>query len=195
VVLAADRAALLLRHPDLDGARVWSVTPWAALNDRDDSTGVADVVALRDSDGTSCDRVEYSAAGVARGITVERRADGSWGAGDRPGGTPLSPPRPVEIAPLTLTALPRRLRVGDTVELRWTLPWSAGEVGLELYDLAGRRIAAPLASSASGAAGMHRWTVQDVAPGIYVVALRAHDSLGADVRAATQLLRIQGRVP
>ena len=42
-VLAQDPAALLLAHPALDASRVRRVSPWSALNNSDDATGVAEI--------------------------------------------------------------------------------------------------------------------------------------------------------
>jgi hypothetical protein len=76
-VLVQSRAAFLARFPGADTARVWAVAPWASLNNSDDSTGIADIVTLRDTLGVPCDRVGYSAAGVPTGVPLERR-DGVW---------------------------------------------------------------------------------------------------------------------
>ncbi len=194
-LFAQDRAALLVHHPELDPGRVWAVSPWAALNDRDDSTGVADAVVLREDDGTPCDRFDYSSSGAAKGVTVEKRADGSWGPGLAPGGTPLSPPRPPPTGALRLSGRPRRVQAGQAVELSWTLPWATAQVTIELYDLAGRRLAIPLPIRDAQATGSQTWRVDDVPAGLYLLALRASDPARAEVLTATQPLRVDGRVP
>jgi hypothetical protein len=194
-LFAQDRRALLVQHPELDPARVWTVSPWAALNDRDDSTGVADAVVLREDDGTPCDRWDYSSAGADPGVTVEQRADGSWGPGLAAGGTPLSPPRPPPTGPLRLSGTPRRVLAGQSVELRWTLPWATAQVTIELYDLAGRLLATPLPRRDAQATGSQTWRVGDVPAGLYLLAMRASDPARAEVLTATQPLRVDGRVP
>src|SRR5439155_1326536 len=85
----------------LDSARVWQVKPWAALNNSNDSTGIADAVALREADGTPCERVPYSASGVPSGVPLELR-EGEWRPSRAPLGTPLAPPR--TLAPLATLA-------------------------------------------------------------------------------------------
>ena len=111
-----------MAHPALDPARVRRVTPWAALNNVDDADGVADQVVLADSDGVLDERVRYSAAGLANGITLERDGD-AWRPSIDAGGTPLAPPRAPEPVPGGFRVEPRRLASGhDLVRFAWELP-------------------------------------------------------------------------
>ncbi|HEY6865730.1 MAG TPA: hypothetical protein VI792_00640, partial [Candidatus Eisenbacteria bacterium] len=127
-ILAQDRAAFLVHHPGLDGRRVWQVSPWAALNNSDDSTGIADAVVLRERDGTRSDRVDYAAAGVPPGVPIELAPWGGWEAGPDPAGTPLAPPRPVPVLRARFELAPRRIAAGAALDLAWSLPWPVGRV-------------------------------------------------------------------
>jgi hypothetical protein len=193
-VLAQTRGALLAAFPALDARRVWSVAPWPSLNNSDDSSGVADAVVLRESDGTSCQRVEYSAAGLAAGVPLEWR-DGGWWPASEPAGTPLAPPR--ALAPLArrFECAPRRLRAGGTATLRWDLPWPRARVRLDLYDLAGRRVAAPLAEFAAPARGERDWSAAGVPPGLYVALARARPEGGGDWILERGAVRVEGGAP
>jgi hypothetical protein len=92
VVLAQHRERLLAAHPALDSTRVLDAAPWPSLNNTNAADGVADVLTLAELDGTPCDQVAYSAAGVPPDVPIERVDDLHWAAGV-PGGTPLEPPR------------------------------------------------------------------------------------------------------
>jgi hypothetical protein len=196
-VFAQDRAALLAGFPGLDGARVWEVRPWGSLNNGDDSTGVADVVTLRERDGTPCERVPYSAAGVPAGVPVERRPGGGWAPAAEPLGGPLAPPRALPPLALRFAVTPRRLGgAGATVAtLGWDLPWPRGRIVVDLYDLAGRRVAQVLPETSVPPRGERPWTVQGLAPGVYVLALLARAESGAGSLTASQAVRIAGSAP
>ena len=196
-VLAQDRGALLARFPHLDGARVWGVRPWGLLNNSDDSAGVADVVTLRERDGTPCERVGYSALGVPAGVPLERRADGSWGPATETLGGPLAPPRVLPRLAAHFAVSPRRLGVpGVTVaSIGWDLPWPRGRIAVELYDLAGRRVAQVVPETAVAARGERSWTPVGVAPGLYLLALHARAEGGGGSLTETRPLRIAGSVP
>ena len=189
-VLAQDPSALLLAHPRLDAARVRRVSPWSALNNSDDATGVADVVTLTESDGVPVERVSYSAGGVAAGATLEY-SDGNWRPSPTPGGTPLAPPRTLPPTPGGFRADPRRVSAsGETVNFAWELPWPSGRVTLELYDMEGhrtRRLAGPLDS---GPRGERPIAMDALAPGIYLAVLRAESGEGSFTRVAP--LRVEG---
>src|SRR5262249_46472318 len=90
--------ALRAGPPALEGRRVRRVSPWAALNNSDDPTGVADQVVLAEADGVLVDRVSYSASGLAAGVTLERDGE-TWRPCPSAGGTPLAPPRALEPVP------------------------------------------------------------------------------------------------
>lgn len=197
IVFAQDRAALLARFPALDPARVWEARPWGALNNADDSTGVADVVVLREIDGTPCERVPYSAAGVPAGVPLERRADGSWGAAAGPPGGPLAPPRPLAPLGVRFAVAPRRIApaTGGSARIGWDLPWPRARVTVDLYDLAGRHLARVLPETAVGARGERSWAAAGVPPGLYVLALLARAEAGGGAITATQAVRVEGGVP
>ena len=195
VVLAQDRLGLLARFPALDPDRVWAVSPWPALNNSNDSTGVADAVVLRDADGTPCDRVEYSAAGVPAGVPLERRS-GGWWPSRAALGTPLSPPLTLPAIATRFQILPRRVRAGTgTTVLAWSLPWERARVSIEVYDLAGRRVMRPLSEMFSAARGEREWGAGSLAPGLYLVALLARAENGDQVLRETVPLRIEGGAP
>ena len=190
-VLAQDRAALLRAFPALDVRRVWSARPWAALNNVDDSTGFADAVVLREADGTICQRVPYSAAGVPAGVPLEWREGGWWPAGD-PTGTPLRPPRAREPLARRFELAPRRMPEGGVAVLAWDLPWPRARVSLELYDLAGRSVARPLDEFLAPARGERAWSVGAVAPGLYVALARARPDGNGDWIVERRALRVDG---
>jgi hypothetical protein len=166
------------------------VSPWSALNNSDDATGVADIVTLVEADGVPVERVTYSAGGVAAGATLER-ADGIWRPSPSPGGTPLAPPRVAPPAPGGFRADPRRVSTaGETVTFAWELPWPSGRVTLELYDMEGhrtRRLAGPVES---GARGERPVALDALSPGLYLAVLRAESSEGSFTRVAP--LRVDG---
>jgi hypothetical protein len=190
-VLAQDRVALLRAFPALDARRVWSARPWATLNNSNDSTGFADAVVLRESDGTPCQRVDYSAAGVPAGVPLEWRDGGWWPAAD-PAGTPLRfPPARAPLA-RRFECAPRRLREGGAAMLAWDLPWSRAHISLELYDLAGRLVARPLGEFLAPARGERAWSAGAVAPGLYVTLARARPDGSGDWIVERSALRIEG---
>jgi len=192
-VLAQDRAALLRAFPGLDTSRVWRAGPWPSLNNSDDSTGFADAVVVRERDGTLCQRVAYSAAGIPAGVPLEWR-DGGWWPDSDPAGTPLRPPR--SRAPLArrFECAPRRLQAGGTASLAWDLPWPRAHVSLELYDLAGRRVARPLEEFAAPARGERTWSAGAVAPGLYVALARARPDGNGDWIVERSALRLDAGV-
>ena len=190
-VLAQDPAALRIAYPMLDGTRLRRVSPWAALNNSDDATGLADQVVLAEAGGVPVERVSYSASGIKAGVTLEREGD-TWRPSPTPGGTPLAPPRPVAPVAGGFRADPRRLHPGgDTVNFAWELPWSPAKVTLELYDMEGhrsRRLAGPLDS---GAHGERPVTLDALSPGLYLAVLRAESADGSLTRVTP--LRVDGR--
>lgn len=190
-VFAQDRAALLGAFPAVDARRVWSAAPWSSLNNSNDSTGFADAVVLREADGTLCQRVAYSAAGIPAGVPLEWRDGGWWPASD-PAGTPLRPPH--DRAPLTrrFECAPRRLRASGVATLGWDLPWSRARISFELYDLAGRRVARPLEEFLAPARGEREWSAGAVAPGLYVALARARPDGTGDWILERSALRIEG---
>ncbi|HET7225796.1 MAG TPA: hypothetical protein VFK69_08795 [Candidatus Eisenbacteria bacterium] len=177
-VLAQDRAALLAAFPALDPWRVWQVSPWASLNNSDDSTGISDVVTVRELDGVLDARVPYSSAGVPSGVPIEWR-DGAWQPARDPLGTPLRPPPVSPPIAGRFEVTPRRVRAGAPLHCAWALPWERPRITLELYDLAGRRVAR------GGAPGLARgatdWLPADIAPGAYAAVLRARGPSGAEI--------------
>jgi hypothetical protein len=196
-VLAQDRLALLARFPALDASRVWDVQPWGSLNNSDDTTGVADVVIVREIDGTPCERVPYSAAGVPAGVPLERRADGSWAPAVDPLGSPLAPPRALPPLAGRIALTPRRLRASGTrtTSIGWDLPWPRGRIAVDLYDLAGRRVTQVLPETSVPGRGERTWTAAELPPGLYLLALVARAEDGAGTMTLTQPLRVEGSAP
>ena len=192
-VLAQDPTALKMAYPALDGTRIRRVSPWAALNNSDDATGLADQVVLAEADGVPVERVGYSASGIAAGVTLERDGD-TWRPSPLAGGTPLAPPRPIAPVAGGFRADPRRLHSdGDTVDFTWELPWSDAKVTLELYDMEGhrqRRLAGPVDS---GVHGERPVTLDALAPGLYLAVLRAESADGTFTRVTA--LRVDATKP
>jgi hypothetical protein len=194
-VLAQTRAALLARIPALDTARVWEARPWPALNNADDTAGVADHVVLRDSDGVPSQRVAYSAAGVPAGVPLEWR-DGGWWPAATPVGTPVAPPGAPPALASRFTVEPARLAgTAREVRLAWALPWERGRVAVDLFDLAGRRIGRALDEALVPARGAVTWRATGLSPGLYVLALRARASSGGGTLTESRVLRIAGVMP
>ena len=192
-VLAQDPTALLVAHPTLDASRVRRVTPWAALNNSDDASGIADQVVLADADGVPVERVSYSAGGIGAGVTLERDGD-TWRPAAAAGGTPLAPPRAAEPLPGGFRVHPRRLQgAGDTVQFAWELPWESARVTLELYDLDGRRTRRLAGPVPSGAHGERPVTLDALPPGVYLAVLRAESNDGSLTRVTA--LRVEGARP
>ena len=193
-VLAQSRAALLLRFPRLDTTRVREVRPWPSLNNSDDATGVADVAALVDGDGTPCDRLAYSAAAVPNGVPLERDANGFWSPSPSVAGSPLEPPRPPSRVEGRFQIEPRRLALGGaSARLRWDLPWARARVALDLFDLAGRPRGQVLAEAAGSGRGEHLWVPRDLGPGLYLLVLRARAEGGDGRVALTRAIRLEAR--
>jgi len=194
-VLAQDRAALLARYPALDPDRIWEVSPWSALNNANDSTGVADAAVLRESDGTLCDRAGYSAAGVPAGVPIELSSAG-WRPSLVAGGTPLAPPRAPAAIATRFQVTPRRVRPGTVnARLAWSLPWERARVAVEVYDLAGRRALRALPETISTARGEREWRAEGLTPGLYLVVLSAHAEDGDGSLRETCAIRVEGASP
>jgi hypothetical protein len=193
LVFADDPAVLLARYPTLDPGRVWQVRPWSALNNSDDTTGVADVVIVREGDGTLSHRIAYSAAGVPAGVPIEQRGESGWWPSLLPDGTPLGPPRAPPALARRFEVSPRRLGPG-TAPLRfaWALPWTTAMVAIELYDLAGRRLGIVMPETRAPGQGERSWTMDPPRPGLYLLVLRARAEHGGDTVTAVQALRIVG---
>lgn len=194
-VLAQDRRALLARFSELDTTRVWESRPWPSLNNRDEPSGIADAVALREADGTPCDRLEYSASGLPDGVPLEHR-DGGWWPSRRAGGTPLEPPR-APVPPAGRFAVePRFVRRGAAVtRCRWMLPWPRARVRFEIFDLAGRRVPGGAAEFLAPAVGERDLSLADLPPGLYAIALRARAESGVEEIVELRPLRIAGVAP
>ena len=195
-LLSQDRDALLRHFSHLDPSRVWQVTPWASLNNTNDAGGIADAVVLRDEDGTRSARVDYSAAGIPAGVPIERREGGDWGPTLDPAGSPLRP-NPVP-APLDgrFKVEPRRLRPGnDTARIAWSLPWPRARLAVDLYDLGGARIGPVLLEAAVAGRGEREWKHASLPSGLYLMVLLARAESGTESLTASQVVRVEGRVP
>jgi hypothetical protein len=188
-LLAERRGDLLARFPALDPARVIEVSPWAVLNNSDDSSGVADAVVLRERDGTPSDRVEYSARGIPSGVPLEL-GDAGWGPDSDPAGTPLGSPRSWASSAARFELGPRRLGAGERPRLAWSLPWPRARLAVEVFDLAGRRVArlAPFGVTAHGERNLDLLP----GPGVYVLAISARSESSPDELRATRLVRLAG---
>ncbi|MEO5618194.1 MAG: hypothetical protein ABIS67_10515, partial [Candidatus Eisenbacteria bacterium] len=152
-VFAQDRAALLAAYPGLNSARVWQAGPWPALNNTNDSAGVADQVVVRDRDGLVGERIAYGATGVPNGVSLEWR-DGAWQPALDPRGSPLAPPRALPPAARRFEVLPGRVAgSGGRISLVWALPWSRARVRADLYDLDGRLVAELMPEAATAGRG------------------------------------------
>jgi hypothetical protein len=195
VVFAQRRADLLARFPALDPARVWEAAPWPALNNSDDAAGIADEVRAAEPDGTWSDIVAYSAAGIPAGVPLERRG-GAWWPSLAGAGTPLGPPvMPSPIAG-SFALAPRRIaHAGMETRIVWDLPWPAGLATLEIYDLAGRRVARPFVDLAVPARGERGLRVPSLAAGVYVAAFQVRPVGSGEPLVATQPLRVDGTAP
>jgi len=192
-VLVQNRVAFLTRYPAVDSSRVWSVEPWPSLNNNDDEHRVADVVTLREADGTLVDRVPYSAAETGPGIPLERGAGDLWAAAPEASGTPLGPPRVVPAVAGGLEVEPRRLTAAaGTGRIRWTVPWPRARVALDLYDLAGRHRATLLAETLVSGRGERLLSSGDLDAGLYVIVLSARPESGDGVFTARRAVRVGG---
>jgi len=189
-VLVQNRPAFMARFPALDSARVWRVSPWSSLNNTDDESGVADLVVLREVDGTPVETMSYSAAAVPAGFPLERSIGDVWVAAAVPGGTPLAPPRVVPEAGGGFEIEPRRLARAGGGRLRWTLPWPRARVTLELYDLAGRRRATLLSDALVPGRGEREWNPGDQTPGVYLLVMSARPEEGGDPRVIQRPVQI-----
>lgn len=189
LVLAQSRAALLTRFPALDTARVREVAPWPSLNNSDDSTGVADVVELREADGVPAARLAYSAAGVRNGRPLTW-LDGAWRAADD-AGTPLAPPARFVATTLAFSTPAPRVGSSAPLELGWSLPWSRARVTLELHDLAGRRVARLLEAASVAGRESRAFARPEVPAGVILARLTARPESGEGFVTRTLALRFE----
>ena len=194
-VLAQDRGAMLNAYARLDTSRVFGVSPWAALNNSDDASGVADIVTVRERDGTPCAAVPFRAAGIPGGVPIEIDQNGAWGPSSDPAGTPLSPPAALPVLARPFAVTPHRVRAGAALlRIAWSLPWPAARLEVTAYDLAGRRAAVVLPSAEAFARGARAWDASRLPPGLYVLALAARSASGAAI-GAREALRVTGIEP
>jgi hypothetical protein len=193
-VFAQDRAALLAAHAGLDSGRVADVRPWPSLNNTDDASGFADAVVLRESDGVPCDRQDYSGAGVPSGVPVELAPGGGWRPALDPAGSPLAPAR--EPPPLagSFDVRPARLEPGGDARVAWALPWLRARLAVDIYDLAGDRVGAAMAEMAVSGRGERVWYAGALAPGLYVLRMRARPEGGSGAAeiGASRVVRVAG---
>ncbi len=193
-VFAQDRAALLGAIPGLDSTRVRALSPWPSLNNSDDDGGVADAVQLREPNGLRTDGLVYSAAGVASGAPLEW-SEGLWRAGDAPG-SPLAAPRPpTALGPVTFALATTRLRGGAPLVVRWALPWRQAHITLECFALDGRRVARLATAAPARATEERSFSLGDLAPGMYLAALRARAVSGVGECTRVAAFRVDGVAP
>lgn len=190
LVLAQARPALLARFAGLDTSRVVAASPWPSLNNSDDSSGVADVIELREADGVLAARFAYSAAGVRTGMPLVW-IDGGWRAAED-AGTPLAPPARFMAAPIAFASRSARIAPGGGLELEWSLPWPRARISIELHDLSGRRIATLAANEAAPGRGGRTFTRPALVSGVCVVRLIAADERGGERLSRTLALRLDG---
>lgn len=189
LVLAQSRASLLARFPALDTARVREVSPWPSLNNSDDTTGIADVIDLREADGVPATRLTYSAAGVRTGRPLVW-SDGAWRAAED-SGTPLAPPARFVMAPVAFASPSPRVAAGAALQLEWSLPWPRARVTIELHDLAGRRVARLLADAAVAGRERRAFARPDAPAGVLVARLSARPESGEGTVTRTLALRLE----
>jgi hypothetical protein len=195
IVFAQHRERLLVAHPALDTTRVLIAAPWPSLNNTNAADGIADVVTLAEPDGTSCDEVAYSAAGVPADVPVERVDDTHWGAGV-PGGTPLEPPRAPPALVGRFEAHPARIVAGETRgHLAWQVPWSWCSLTVRAFDLAGRDAGIALPRAERSGHAETEWDPSMLPPGVYLLVLEAEAESGGGAVSATTAIRIVRRVP
>jgi hypothetical protein len=196
ILIAQDREALLARYPGLDPRRIWRASPWPALNNSDDESGIADAVVLRDLDGTLCERHDYSAAGIPSGVPIERVTEDLWQAARDPDGSPLAPPKALGPIVGRLVLEPSRLRAGDeSGRISWSLPWPRASVTVEAYDLLGAPIARLFGEREVPGRGESAWNPRSLTPGVYVVVMRARGVPGGEPLTESRALRIDGVAP
>ncbi|MFI5371546.1 MAG: hypothetical protein ACHQ52_08315 [Candidatus Eisenbacteria bacterium] len=195
-VLAQHRDAFLAAHPGLDSSRVLEATPWPSLNNSDAADGIADVLTLADPDGTPCDRLAYSAAGVPAGVPIERLDDTHWAPARDPGGTPLAPPLPPPAFIRRFEAHPARLPAGITrARLAWSLPWDWSTVSVRAFDLAGRNAGIVLPAALRSGHAESDWDPSTLPAGVYLLVLTAGPGTSGAALTATTAVRIVRRVP
>ena len=189
------RAVYLTAHPALDSTRVFQLSPWPALNNSDDATGVADILMLLEPDGTLGDALAYSAAGVPTGVPLERSGDDRWQPAGDPEGTPLEPPRVLPALGTRFAARPARIASGGRTRLDWSLPWEWAQVSVQGFDLAGRSLGSVLAESLRRGRGGVEWSVDRWPAGLCLLVLRARPERGDEWITATAAVRIEGQRP
>ena len=189
VVFAQDRPALLARHAGLDTTRLIAVSPWGALNNSDDPEGIADVLTLREWDGTFVDAVPYHAGGVPPGAAIARD-DALWRTSSPPEGTPLAPLMPLPAIAGRFELLQPRLPPGKAAPFSWRLPWERPRVTLDLYDLAGRRVRRLLDDIAVAPRDVRLVPLAALPAGLYVAVLQARESGGRERLALSAALRV-----
>ena len=79
--------------------------------------------------------------------------------------------------------------------VRCSLPWTRASVAVDAYDLAGSLAAHILPERSVAGRGAATWTAGDLAPGLYVLVLRARAVPAGEWLTATRSLRIDGVSP
>ena len=78
----------------------------------------------------------------------------------------------------------------DKATLLWSLPWDAGRVTIELYDLAGRRVGHVTRDLPVAGRGGLAWRA-DTPAGLYVLVLQAPDASRDQRLVASTALRVE----
>lgn len=207
-IVSADSLAVVDGVPP-ETARLVSA-PWLSLNDSDGPAGFADQLVLRDPLGIVHDAVRYADADVDRGRSIERVGvdPGPRGVGWAPctarsGATPgtantvQGPPGDesrIDLAPNPFS--PDGDGHEDQMLIRADLPADAAGYRLEVFDLDGRRRAAPAADALGPGRRVAVWDGRTEAgdhlpEGIYIVRFEWYSKSGGRhaVRRAVGLVR------
>ncbi len=87
------------------------------------------------------------------------------------------------------------MSAAGTARLEWALPWPRARVAVDVYDLAGRRVARALEDGLVPARGGAEWDASGLSPGLYLLALLARAESGGGTLTETRALRIDGAEP
>src|SRR5262249_60404259 len=120
--------------------------------------------------------------------------EGPGGAALRPRGSPRLPLRAFPPVPHRFRVEPARARPGDRLRLSWELPWPRARVSVQLYDLAGRHVAALLPEIDTAGRGVREASLAAAPPGVFFAVLEARAPTGGERLVETRSLRVVGVV-